>query len=94
MTAGTKPALARVDRADVHRAAQERDELRAPLEYGRIPGGLEVRYDDFAALRRGDERFARERMLVLVQPDLALPAQARESPLAVVVAEHLRRMRE
>src|SRR5438309_8030379 len=53
-----------VDRADVHRAAQERDELRALLEDGRIPRGLEVRYDDFAALGRGGERFAREWMLV------------------------------
>src|SRR5438445_12255176 len=69
-----------VDRADVHRAAQERDELRAPLEYARIPGGLEVRYDDFAALRRSDERFARERLRVLVLPDLAQIAQARQSP--------------
>ena len=83
-----------VDRADVHRAAQERDELRALLENERIPGGLEVRYDDFAALGRGDERFARERMLVPVQPDLAVLAQARQSPLTVIVAEHLRRVSE
>ena len=83
-----------VDRADVHRAAQERDELRAPLEYGRIPGGLEVRYDDFAAPCCGDEPFARERMLVSVQPDLAELAQARQSPLTVIVAEHLRRVGE
>ena len=74
--------------------AQERDELRALLENGRIPGGLEVRYDDFAALRRGDERFARERMLAAVQPDLAELTQSRQSPLTVIVAEHLRRVSE
>src|SRR5438309_923996 len=83
-----------VDRADIHRAAQERDELRAALEYARIPGGLEVRYDAFAALRRCDERFARERLRVLVQPDFTQIAQARQSPLAVIVAKHLRRVSE
>ena len=83
-----------VDRADVHRAAQERDELRAFLENERFPGGLEVRHDDVAALRGGDERFARERTLVPVQPDLALLPQARQSPLPVIVAEHLRRVSE
>src|SRR5712691_2356909 len=75
-----------VDRADVHRAAQERDELRALFENERITGGLEVRYDDVAALRRGGERFAGERMLAAVQPDLAQIAQARQGPLTVIVA--------
>src|SRR3989442_1555650 len=83
-----------VDRADVHRAAKERDQLRALLENERIPGGLEVRYDDVAAPRCGDEPFALERMLVCVQPDLGELAQARQSPLTVIVAEHLRRVGE
>jgi hypothetical protein len=33
-------------------------------------------------------------MLVSVQPDLAELAQARQSPLTVIVAEHLRRVGE
>jgi len=45
-------------------------------------------------LRGSDERFARERVLAAVQPDLAELAQARQGALTVVVAEHLGRVRE